>query len=347
MIESDSSSGSSVSEHKLPPWTDNVAPIHKHPELHHYTTRGGLEGIWTTNTLWATHFSTLSDSSEVKLLKYPLIGALEPPIRRYLIDKQRNSLRTRRLIEKQGGVSKVTKGLARDFVEAHVATAFTGGNVSALAEPFICSFCSYANDNEYEKTNGLLSQWRGYGGHGRFAIVFDTRQLDSHLAREWRAHFWVKLELAEVVYLEGPETLERAFPDLIDGAVAMISDMIDGSKSPREKFIEPFFQAATLLKHRGFREEREVRIVAIPQSRRALADRGHEDRLIGWPPVKQVHAPGGSKKHVDLFEALCTDLPIKRIIVGPGANQKEDIEFARSVVSGRVPIDVSETPFIG
>jgi len=347
MVEIDPSSGSIDSEHTLSPWTVNVALIHKHPELHHYTSRGGLEGIWTTNTLWATHFSSLSDSSEVLLLTTPLLDAMQPPVRRYLIDKQRTSFSTRKMVKKQGGINNVTKGRVLDFIEAHMETAFTGGNVSPLAEPFVCSFCSHANDNEYEKTNGLLSQWRGYGGHGRFAIVFDTQKLDSQLAREWRAHFWVKLELAEVVYLEGPETLARAFPDLVEAAVAMISDMIDGSENPRAKFIELFFQAATLLKHRGFREEREVRIVAIPQSREALADHGHEGRLIGRPPVKQVHELGGSKKHVALFDALHADLPIMRVIVGPGANQKEDIEFARSVVSGRVPIAVSETPFIG
>ena len=55
----------------------------------------------------------------------------------------------------------------------------------------------------------------------------------------------------------------------------------------------------------------------------------------------------GSKTYVALFKSLETNLPIKKIIVGPGANQKEDIQFARSLVSDRVPISISETPFIG
>ena len=58
-------------------------------------------------------------------------------------------------------------------------------------------------------------------------------------------------------------------------------------------------------------------------------------------------ALSNSKKHVALFESLNATLPIKRIIVGPGANQNADFEFARSLISERVPIVMSETPFIG
>jgi hypothetical protein len=49
---------------------------------------------------------------------------------------------------------------------------------------------------------------------------------------------------------------------------------------------------------------------------------------LDWPPIKKLHAPGNSKKHIALFESLNATLPIKRIIVGPGANLKKDYEFA-------------------
>ena len=38
-----------------------------HPELHHYTTFAGLEGIVRSNTIWASHFSDLNDATEVIL----------------------------------------------------------------------------------------------------------------------------------------------------------------------------------------------------------------------------------------------------------------------------------------
>jgi hypothetical protein len=335
--------------HELPAWTDNGPLIERHPELHHYTTREGLAGIWKNNTLWATHFSHLSDSSEIVLVRNPLVAALEVPIKRQIMSKQHESFRTRRFVEKQGGVDAVTKSLARDFVESFVKTAFTGGKHPPIAEPFICSFCSHANDHQYEQANGLLSQWRGYGrkGDGRFALVFDTQELDNLLVRERRAHSWVKLDLAEVVYLNGPATLETLFPELLQEALAFISVMLEGSREPHDNFLTPFFQAATVLKHRGFQEEREVRIVAILESKQVLADFGKENDLADWPPVKDVRALGESKKYVALFESLDAEFPIKRIIVGPGANQRDDIEFANSLVSDRVSISISETPFIG
>ena len=90
-----------------------------------------------------------------------------------------------------------------------------------------------------------------------------------------------------------------------------------------------------------------TRIVALPHSERALADHGAEDELLGWPPIKEVHVLSNSKKYAALFDSPSATLPITEIIMGPGANQKEDYEFVWSVVSHRIPIVISETPFIG
>jgi hypothetical protein len=193
----------------------------------------------------------------------------------------------------------------------------------------------------------LLSQWRGYGGIGRYALVFDTRQLDDLLELEWQAHYWAKLDIDKVVYFEGSETLENEFPQILSSSTASMEKFLNGESASNIDFFTPFSRAATLLKHRGFREEREVRIVARPASERAFAERGMENELTGWPPIKKVHMLGNSKKYVALFESLRATLPIKRIIVGPSVHQKEDYEFARSVVSDRVPIVKSETPYIG
>ena len=40
-----------------------------YPELHHYTRWGALQGIFTTNTLRATHYSCLNDLTEVDHMK--------------------------------------------------------------------------------------------------------------------------------------------------------------------------------------------------------------------------------------------------------------------------------------
>jgi hypothetical protein len=351
MVEADNSSNEFIPKRELPAWTTNEALIKSNPELHHYTNRSGLEGICKTNSLWATHFSNLSDSSEIVLLKKPLKEALAELFKRQIMQSKWKRFREQRHAE------AVAHNLAHKSVEAHFMLAITGGKVltsiasggcfSPYATPFICSFCSHANDHPYEQENGLLSQWRGYGGAGRYALVFDTRQLDGLLELEWEAHFWAKLDIDQVVYFEGTETLENEFPQILSSSTAFMEKLLNGKNASNIDLFTPFSRAATLLKHRGFREEREVRIVACPQSERAFIDRGIKNQLLGWPPIKEVRGVSDSKKYVALFESLSATLPIERIIVGPSAHQQKDFEFAQSVVCDRVPIVKSETPYIG
>jgi hypothetical protein len=49
----------------------------QHPELYHYTDFDGLKGIVESNTLWATQFDQLNDSTEVTLLKQFMMEPLK------------------------------------------------------------------------------------------------------------------------------------------------------------------------------------------------------------------------------------------------------------------------------
>jgi hypothetical protein len=122
--------------------------------LHHYTDRSGLEGIWKKKSLWATHFLNLSDSSEIVLLKNPLEAALVTLFKPLIMERQRESFKVRRHVEKEGGLDVVVRELAHSFVEANYVTAFTGGKLSPFAEPFICSFCSHANAIRMSRKTG-------------------------------------------------------------------------------------------------------------------------------------------------------------------------------------------------
>jgi hypothetical protein len=157
MIDTGSSGNESSPKRDLPSWTVDESLIKCHPELHHYTTRSGLEGICKTNSLWAIHFSNLSDTSEIVLLKKPLEAALATLFKRLIIEWQRESFYVRRQVAKKGGLEVVAREHARSFVDANFIAAFTGGKASPLAVPFISSFCSHANDHPYEQENGLLS----------------------------------------------------------------------------------------------------------------------------------------------------------------------------------------------
>jgi hypothetical protein len=38
-----------------------------HPELHYYCDFGGLEGIFTNQTIWATNYRQLNDTKEAEI----------------------------------------------------------------------------------------------------------------------------------------------------------------------------------------------------------------------------------------------------------------------------------------
>ena len=125
----------------------------------------------------------------------------------------------------------------------------------------------------------------------------------------------------------------------------------------REETIWDFINVAALLKHQGFQEEREIRIIAIPMSEQiyegisALSNKlGFRPlkETAGFPPLKKVHTNNqGNRLYLNLFESLEEPLPITRIIVGPSRHQKEDEAFVRDLTKGTVPIMLSETPYIG
>jgi hypothetical protein len=163
----------------------------KHPELHHYTDFKGLRGIVETNTLWATHFDHLNDKMEVMLLKKPMMESLSARLYRALQTGKIGNRHKRRALARKDNIEREVY----IFVEALFDTSFKRGPTQPLAEPHISSFCAH---QKYETANGLLSQWRAYGGAERYCVVLDTAKLIEMLEHEFGTHYWVYMRLAEV-----------------------------------------------------------------------------------------------------------------------------------------------------
>lgn len=97
------------------PWNLKISSVAfqaAHPELHHYTNAAGLKGIVSTNTIWATHFRDLNDSTEVTHLRQSFADALAL---RYeeLIARQTLSEGLRELYEREGGSQKLARSAER------------------------------------------------------------------------------------------------------------------------------------------------------------------------------------------------------------------------------------------
>jgi len=61
------------------------------------------------------------------------------------------------------------------------------------------------------------------------------------------------------------------------------------------------------------------------------------------PEIRPRPEPQSDKHYIALFNGLNLRLPIKRVIVGPGARQEERAEQARSII-GNIPVTISRCP---
>ena len=121
----------------------------------HYTTLEGLKGILESGSLWASDIRFLNDIQEFKSGKKTFRDHL---CSEYLkLDK----ISQDEAAHLANNISEVVFGGA----ESHIALLST-------------SFCSVPGGS-YDAKNGLLSQWRGYGGKTGVAIVFERSSIDA------------------------------------------------------------------------------------------------------------------------------------------------------------------------
>ena len=194
----------------IPNMTKSLAEVH--PELFHYTNAKGLTGIIESQSIWATDYRYLNDSTEIKFfLQYCLSDLLRPISEEYLNELITQDSNAQLSIDRQGGREKVISSYIRDTLDVGEKIFLGSQNAEdALAEPYIISFCTAPKpeDHYYQlvSKHGLLSQWRSYGRDGGYAIVFDTARLTKlvleDIGIEWERH--LDLFIGDVVYSVHP-----------------------------------------------------------------------------------------------------------------------------------------------
>jgi hypothetical protein len=109
----------------------------------------------------------------------------------------------------------------------------------------------------------------------------------------------------------------------------------------------PFLAVAPFLKHSGFREESEYRIVALC-NRPTKSDPGDERKI---KEIRFRSRPDGNVvPYISLYEGLKKPLPIKGVIIGPHAqqeNQRSAVELLLEQHELKAAVRVSELPFRG
>lgn len=299
------------------------AVYEEHPELMHYTTAEGLKGIVTSKILWATHAGFLNDSD--------------------------NRLRMILQLELERHVSESLDQCLEQFLAAFRLAQ------EQTQDHYVTSFCTACD--EWVSQNGLLSQWRGYGQDGGYAIVFDTKGLDSLLCNDV-GHYHDSEEtlvFGDVQYDEGIEGLSFVCDEQVLDHVQRVRDSFAEclkQETPWEdyKAFNSIAVLSTLWKHRGFKEEREVRIVVGEPSPKIQRELANEVTT----PFRRIYAfsrNGTVVPCIHLFEdQKLVTLPIRRIIVGPHLDKKQRRKAVEILLKNHgidAEVTVSATPFRG
>jgi hypothetical protein len=321
----------------------------KHDVLYHYTTMNGFRGIVDTQTLWATHYKHLNDSSELSRLTAILPDFLVPTVKRVIKEFRAEGISVKQAIHEAGSRHELARHEAIALSNLFFEAAFTPINDSKLPmfEPFITSFCSHLEDDEYTRDNGLLSMWRSYGSDGGVALVMDAAILENCLARENNEYDHSFLSIGDVVYEGDSDAFRSEFGDLIKEVQKKTYSHLKGENANFGGILGPFLSSVARLKHQAFKEEREVRIITMPWNERI---QGHE-RSKDAKLKSELCRPGknGTIRFLALFDCeQVPRLPIRKIIVGPHREQLERYEEIIRVTRHLEHIDVtcSETPLV-
>ena len=313
----------------------------EHEEVMHYTSASGLHGIVTSKTLWASHTSFLNDMEEV----VGFFDRVLPEILRPKVEEYFNGVENLSELTRSGclfGENVGTHFLKR-IVDKCKEAEFRA------QDHYVASFCT--TGDSWISQHGLLSQWRGYGLDGGYAIVLDSAGLESLLTEEATAYYEEGLMWANAQY-RMPE-LSQIADEQVLGLIKELENSVYiylKTGDPEKFDFGSASQLATMCKHRGFEEEKEVRIVVSEPS----VEIGPDPESTNSKPYRKAHSyfrNGVAVPCIHLFEDQKLEtLPIVRIIVGPHPDKqqrKRAVEILLRDHGIEATVSVSDTPFRG
>jgi DUF2971 family protein len=314
--------------------------------LCHYTNAGGLTGILEKQQLWATHVGYLNDSQEF-LFGAALIAAELDKINDRTPELKLENIRPPRNLQELMGIlpklwpSVTGRGLKENIRKMSDTLREKGG-------PYVACLSAAVDQ---------LSQWRGYGTGGGYAIVFDAATLKTHLdahtpavqlTAEETGIFGVPIQERKLVQVD--YDADKYIPQIgntLQEYIAAFSGFVQENvfrdpqpERPDEELqallgpkLNWLFQLASRLKHSGFEEEAEHRIVTFcPPEFFTPNEIGLIPRVsIDFAPSHIVEVMVGPGQHMDTRESS-----VRSFLHVHHKDRYEHVKVTRS-----------ETPFTG
>lgn len=319
--------------HSLPTYSDAA----RDDALFHYTTANGLIGIFESGEIWSTAYYCANDEEELSAGSGVLLRLF-----RERADHLRQANDPREDLFAKQGVDIMDYA---DSFERQL-TALTMNSLVA----YITCFCKPTGSEDF--LHGLLSQWRGYGIDGGYALQFSRSRLLDAVKKANEANE-SNYDLEDVYYTpENPLRdrvlgQEAAFLDEFEKYLDELAKPIDfNSTTLRNPIFEllkgppiPLLDYLTCTKNRHFVEERECRLSLIQPASTGPAFR----------PIRRFSRNGLVVSYTttprDSFDILgCVDW----IVIGPGPRMAARFKAACELVkhSGRsMLVRPSQIPF--
>lgn len=329
--------------------SDEKSVSEEFPELFHYTNVSAFENIFKTRQFWPTHYQDLGDVTEFTRFQLKVQKFISPIIRDIFNRQIQHNSEFAAGVSRHGGIDAVVKKEAEDLLNKIHSQTFAK---EMYKETFICSFCAHIQPDEAR--DGLLSQWRGYGAGEGVAIVLDTSKVEKMLVREHN-RFQINniVTLANVIYDNDsndliikqrfknvfkylPKILEEVFPE------KGLSDT-DTLRSCFEAIHDHFLLGSIRVKHNGFHEENEIRIVVPTTTKDSYSYNPNDPKPLKETRYRQKD--NCEARYIKLFGYK--PLPIKRIIVGPSRMQNFNCQRIEGIVKTSIKVVKSEIPFSG
>lgn len=314
--------------HTSPPYSEEA----RDNALFHYTTARGLVGILSSGQVWSTAYHCANDETELAAGR----GALTPLFINF----------TYKLIEARD--PRVTTFAHRGVDIMTYADGFENLLTSmALGSlnTFITCFCKAMGPEDF--SHGLLSQWRGYGADGGYAIQLNRDKLMAAVERIdgydlQDVHYDINNPLREEMlrhseaYIKAYEAHLNELAKPIDfRSRTMTNPIADLTGGPLEALLNYLVHT----KNRHFGEERECRLSLVQATK----------RIEGSLPVAYYERGGLVIPYVSTPLAKLNILEcIDWVLVGPGPRMASRFKSAVQLVQNsceRVYVRPSHIPF--
>jgi Protein of unknown function (DUF2971) len=252
----------------------------------HYTSAEAALRIIQNKRIWMRNVTSMSDYSEVQhghLIHSNLLN--DPDIRNPLVTVLDNCA--------PGAADEAFKHFDKWWEDIRLNSFVT----------------SISEHDQTENTHGRLSMWRGFGGHSaRVALVF---KVSSSLLRAGVFN----LMFSPVAYLTDKE-LRAQYMEVINEiqkAETFLKSV--GKEQVRQSVYSMLVANVTCLKHEGFKEEREWRLIYGPQRWPSKYIEKSTEVVAGIPQIV-YKIPLDRNKDRELAEFDLARI-LDRVIIGP------------------------------